>query len=161
MDPMEKQDMQSDLRIATVQDLRAAQAVVTAAYAHYVQRIGQLPGPMRDDYALLINQRRVHVLEHADEIKGVLVLIPEVGSLLLDNVAVVPGAQGLGLGRIMLEFAERTARALGYASIRLYTHEMMTENLALYTRIGYRETHRGEENGLRRVYMSKALVEPA
>ena len=34
----------------------------------------------------------------------------------------------------------------------------MTENIALYSRIGYVETHRAEENGLRRVYMSKRLV---
>jgi ribosomal protein S18 acetylase RimI-like enzyme len=150
--------MPSELRIATVADLAAVQAVVSAAYAHYVKRIGQLPGPMRDDYALLISKGHVHVLEHAGDVKGILVLVPEDDALLLDNVAVVPGAQGSGLGRKMLAFAERTAREMGYPSVRLYTHEMMTENLALYARIGYRETHRGEANGLRRVYMSKALA---
>jgi ribosomal protein S18 acetylase RimI-like enzyme len=54
-------------------------------------------------------------------------------------------------------FAERSARDAGYKSIRLYTHEKMTQNIALYSRIGYVETHRGEEKGLRRVYMIKAL----
>jgi ribosomal protein S18 acetylase RimI-like enzyme len=157
---MGNQKMNSDLRIATVQDLTGVQAVVAASYAHYILRIGQLPGPMRDDYALLISKKFVYVLEHEGAIKGILVLIPEEGSLLLDNVAVVPGGQGLGLGRKMLEFAEKTARKLGLSSIRLYTHETMTENIALYSRIGYRETHRGEENGLRRVYMSKHLAEP-
>ena len=33
----------------------------------------------------------------------------------------------------------------------------MTENIALYTRLGYVETHRGEEIGLMRVYMRKTL----
>ena len=33
----------------------------------------------------------------------------------------------------------------------------MTENIALYSRIGYVETHRAEEKGLRRVYMTKSL----
>ncbi len=33
----------------------------------------------------------------------------------------------------------------------------MTENISLYSRIGYEETHRAEEKGLRRVYMVKAL----
>jgi hypothetical protein len=33
----------------------------------------------------------------------------------------------------------------------------MTENLALYCRLGFVETHRGEEIGLNRVYMTKAL----
>jgi hypothetical protein len=33
----------------------------------------------------------------------------------------------------------------------------MTENLALYSRLGYVETHRGEEKGYSRVYMEKRL----
>jgi hypothetical protein len=33
----------------------------------------------------------------------------------------------------------------------------MRENIELYTRIGYLETHRVEEKGLRRVYMTKQL----
>ena len=78
--------------------------------------------------------------------------------MLLDNVAVAPAAQGLGLGRRLLEFAEHTAVALGYRYIRLYTNEAMTENIALYSKIGYSETHRAEEMGLRRIYMTKLLT---
>jgi ribosomal protein S18 acetylase RimI-like enzyme len=57
-----------------------------------------------------------------------------------------------------LEFAEQAAIKAGYRSIQLYTNEAMTENIALYSRIGYVETHRGEEKGLRRVYMTKQLA---
>jgi ribosomal protein S18 acetylase RimI-like enzyme len=72
-------------------------------------------------------------------------------------VAVAPEVQGSGLGRLMLEFAEQAAIKAGYHAIRLYTNEAMTENIALYSRIGYAETHRVEEKGLRRVYMRKPL----
>src|SRR3954452_7909977 len=99
---------------------------------------------MLDDYAALIENRRVHVIEHEGTVQGVLVLIPEDDAMLLDNVAVVPTAQGIGLGRKMLEFAEHTAINLSYHRIRLYTNEAMTENIALYLRIGYSETHRVE-----------------
>lgn len=112
---------------------------------------------MLDDYAALIAKGNVHVIEHNGMVKGVLVLIREERHMLLDNVAVSPDAQGLGLGRRMLEFAERAAMASGYRSIRLYTNEAMTENIRLYSRIGYVETHRAEEKGLRRVYMAKPL----
>jgi ribosomal protein S18 acetylase RimI-like enzyme len=149
--------MTQDLRLAIHDDLRAVETVVRAAYSHYVVRIGREPGPMLDDYAALIGKGHVHVIEHDDMVKGVLVLIPEEHAMLLDNVAVSPDAQGLGLGRKMLEFAERAALAAGCRSIRLYTNEAMTENIGLYTRIGYVETHRAEEKGLRRVYMSKPL----
>ena len=150
--------MHQDLRQATPADLEAVEAVVQAAYSHYVARIGRQPGPMLDDYDALIAAGHVHVMEHEGAVAGVLVLIPEGDTMLLDNVAVSPKAQGLGLGRRMLAFAEATAKASGYDSIRLYTNEAMTENLRLYARIGYAETHRAEEKGLRRVYMAKPLA---
>ena len=112
---------------------------------------------MLDDYQRLIRAGRVQVIEHGGRVQGVLVLIPQEDAMLLDNVAVLPSAQGSGLGRKLLEFAERAAVDAGYRFMRLYTNEAMTENIGLYTRIGYRETHRVEEKGLRRVYMTKPL----
>lgn len=114
---------------------------------------------MLDDYPALIGAGRVHVAERDGVVQGILVLIPHDDAMLLDNVAVAPAAQGTGLGRRMLEFAEHAAFAAGYRAIKLYTNEAMTENIALYTRIGYVETHRVEEKGLRRVYLRKALGE--
>jgi len=35
---------------------------------------------------------------------------------------------------------------------------MMTENIALYTRLGFRETGRGHEAGYDRVFMVKPLA---
>ena len=149
--------MTQDLRLATHDDVQAVESVIHAAYVHYVVRIGREPGPMLDDYAALIGKGLVHVIEHDGAVKGILVLIPEERSMLLDNVAVAPDAQGLGLGRQMLEFAERTAMESGYRAIKLSTNEAMTENIGLYSRIGYVETHRAVEKGLRRVYMEKPL----
>jgi ribosomal protein S18 acetylase RimI-like enzyme len=112
---------------------------------------------MLDDYEQLIRDGHVHVIEHDAVVRGVLVLIPQQDAMLLDNVAVSPSAQGLGLGRKLLKFAEAAAVDAGYRSIKLYTNEAMTENVELYTRIGYSETHRAEEKGLRRVYMTKPI----
>jgi hypothetical protein len=42
-------------------------------------------------------------------------------------------------------------------SIYLYTHEKMTENQILYSKIGYVEYARRVENGFPRVYMKKNL----
>jgi len=150
--------MKPSIRPATTVDLDAIQQIVREAHTHYIARIGREPGPMLDDYGALISEGRVRVIEHAGVVQGLLVLIPQPDdAMLLDNIAVSPRAQGLGLGRALLEFAEQTAKEAGYRSIKLYTHEMMTENIALYSRIGYAETHRIEEKGLRRVYMLKPL----
>lgn len=115
---------------------------------------------MLDDYASLIDAGRVHVAERNGFVGGVLVLIPQDDAMLLDNVAVSPEAQGSGLGRMMLEYAERAAIEAGFRSVKLYTNEAMTENIALYARIGYAETHRVEEKGFWRVYMRKCLDSP-
>ena len=150
--------MSSHIRPAAISDLSAVESLVDAAYSHYVAHIGQKPGPMLDDYASLIGQGYVNVLEHEGAIKGIAVLIPEPDVMLLDNIAVAPDAQGMGFGRRLLEFAEQAARDAGCGAIRLYTHALMTENIALYRRIGYAETRRGEDNGFQRVFMAKPLV---
>lgn len=150
--------MQPDIRLAVPADLLAVEDIIKQAYSPYILRIGRPPGPMRDDYAALIGMGRVHVAERKAAIQGVLVLVPEQDVMLLDNVAVAPGAKGTGLGRSLLQYAERSAMASGYRCIRLYTHEAMAENIALYSRIGYVETHRAEENGLKRVFMTKRLA---
>lgn len=115
------------------------------------------PGPMLDNYASLIHCGRVHVALHDETVHGILALTPEADAMLLDNVAVAPAAQRLGIGRRLLEFAENTASEAGFSHIKLYTNEAMTENLSLYQRIGYTETHRAEENDLRRVYVVKVM----
>lgn len=149
--------MRDDIRLAGTEDIGAVEEIVQAAYFRYVARLGRKPAPMLDDYGRLIADRRVYVAEQDGIVKGVLVLIPQGDAMLLDNVAVAPSAQGLGLGRKLLEFAERAARDAGFRAVRLYTNEAMTENISLYSRVGYREAHRAEENGLRRVYMTKPL----
>ncbi len=97
------------------------------------------------------------MIEDETGIAGIIVLIPEEHAMLLDNVAVKTAVQGRGYGRMLIAFAEATARAAGYRSIRLFTNERMTENLARYPRLGYVETHRNEEEGLRRVHFAKKL----
>ncbi|MGD0108940.1 MAG: GNAT family N-acetyltransferase [Rhodopila sp.] len=102
---------------------------------------------MLDDYKELIRDGRVHVIEHNGTVQGVLVLIPQEDAMLLDNVVVSPSAQGQGLGRKMLKFAEAAAVDAGYRSIRLYTNEAMTENIELYTSIAIPRDPSGRRKG--------------
>jgi ribosomal protein S18 acetylase RimI-like enzyme len=148
------------IRLARLGDLPAVEEIVQAAYARYVPLIGRKPGPMLDDYAALIEGRHVHLLSDEDGPAGLLVLVAEEQAMLLDNVAVHPRAQGRGHGRALVAFAETAARKQGLGALRLYTNEAMLENIALYGRLGFVETHRGKENGFRRVYMTKLLDAP-
>ena len=145
------------IRPASPDDVPAIEQVVNDAYVRYVERIGKKPGPMLDDYKARVAEGAVSVLVSAGEIVGVIVLLPEADHLLLDNIAVLPARHGAGLGRRLMEFAESEARRRGYAEIRLYTHALMHENLAMYPRLGYEEFARGEQAGYQRVFMRKRL----
>lgn len=115
---------------------------------------------MLDDYVRVTAEREVFVAESDRSIAGVLVLAETPDGFLLDNVAVHPSYRGTGIGRRLLALAESRARTAGYTSIYLYTHVQMTENSALYAKIGYVEYDRGTENGLARVYLRKPLTDP-
>ena len=112
---------------------------------------------MLDDYPARVSQGVVWVAEEGAVIAAMIVLVPGPNYLLLDNIAVSPARQGLGLGRRLLAFAEDEALRRGYREIRLYTHQTMVENQLLYTSIGYKETGRGTETGYDRVFMRKQL----
>jgi GNAT superfamily N-acetyltransferase len=148
------------IRSAASADVDAVRDVVHAAYRHYIARIGKPPGPMLDDYAQRVADGQCWVLEDADQIVGVLVLEAGSTGLLLDNIAILPGSQGKGYGSSLIEFAEAEALRQGFQEISLYTHVLMTENIALYSRIGFVETHRVSEMGYDRVYMTKRLRSP-
>jgi ribosomal protein S18 acetylase RimI-like enzyme len=68
-----------------------------------------------------------------------------------------PGVQGRGLGRALMSFAEQEAARCGLTRMALFTHETMTENQAIYARLGYAEVERRVEDGYRRIYMEKPL----
>jgi ribosomal protein S18 acetylase RimI-like enzyme len=132
-------------------------AELVDAYGHYVERIGMLPGPMTNDYADVIRTRQVTVAERQGAIVGIIVLTVTDEGFLVDNVAVHPSHRGTGLGRALLQFAEAEAQRAGFDAIYLYTHEKMTENLALYARIGYVEYDRRSQGAFSRVYLRKHL----
>ncbi len=147
----------SEIRPAASAEAAAIQALVARAYAVYEPRMDKRPGPVLDDYAARVANGEAFVLADSGDIAGALVLIDQEDYLLLDNVAVDPARLGRGFGRRLVDFAEAEARRRGYAEIRLYTNEVMHENVGLYERLGYAVTGRGEQAGYRRVFMAKAL----
>jgi ribosomal protein S18 acetylase RimI-like enzyme len=143
------------IRPATADDVATIRALVERAYASWVPRIGVRPGPMEADYAALVGEGDVFVLADP-EVVGVLVLRPtDDGALMVENVAVDPDRQGAGLGPTLLEFGAREASRRGIGELRLYTHELMTENIALYERLGWTEYDRLLSDGFARVFMRK------
>jgi ribosomal protein S18 acetylase RimI-like enzyme len=146
----------SGLRHATADDLPAIRAVIEAAYARYLTRMDKPPGPLFRDYAPSVEAGTTWVT--GSPITAVLTVDPRDDLLYVENVAVDPSAQGRGLGRALMEFAEQEAARRSLNRMALVTHEAMTENQAIYARLGYVEIERRVEDGYRRIYMEKPLT---
>nr|WP_248291098.1 GNAT family N-acetyltransferase [Neoroseomonas marina] len=131
--------------------------LVRAAYAEWVPLIGREPGPMTDDYVARIAAGEAWVMEAEGTLAAAIILEDSDGALLLDNIAIAPSTRGRGLFRHLMDFAEAEARRRGHPCIRLYTHERMARNVALYLALGYVETRRAEQDGFPRVFMEKPL----
>nr|WP_144276985.1 GNAT family N-acetyltransferase [Pseudomonas resinovorans] len=145
------------IRRAALADADAIAALVNEAYTPYIARIGKKPAPMLDDYRQVVADFETFILTRDSELAGVLVMSLEDDELLLVNVAVLPRCKGQGIGKLLMRFCEDFAQGARCQAIRLYTHELMTENIEIYKKLGYRETHRATENGFARVFMRKAM----
>ncbi|GLB08731.1 hypothetical protein AtubIFM57258_004635 [Aspergillus tubingensis] len=149
--------MSTSIRQATPDDQPIIEAIIQEAFSIYISRMGRKPQPMLDDYTALIKDGVVYVIERDGETKGTVMLVPKEGFMIVDNLAVAESARGTGLGRRLLEFAAESARLAGCHTLQLHTNETMVENIAIYTRMGYVETHRADNKGWKRVYMAKNL----
>ena len=146
------------VRKATAADAPSIQNVIAAAYAMYLARMDRPPAPLLRDYAAAVEDGGLWVT--GSPVTGVISLSHAGTSLLIENIAVHPAAQGTGLGRRLMAFAEQEAVRLKLSRLTLYTNEVMTENYAIYIHLGYREVARRTEDGYRRIFMEKAVPAP-
>lgn len=143
-----------NLRRAASGDAPAIAALTDAAYANYIPVIGRRPSPMDWDYARLVDEWQVWVVEVGGALAGILLLVPEADALLIESVAVAPEMQGRGLGRGLIDHALAEATRQGFQALRLYTNAKLTENIAMYRRYGFHQTRRQEMDDRTLVHMS-------
>jgi ribosomal protein S18 acetylase RimI-like enzyme len=145
------------LRPAAAEDAPAVRALTRAAYAKWLPVIGREPKPMTADYEAAVRNHRIDLLYVDGELAALIEMIPQADHLLIENVAVAPARQGKGLGHELLAHAEQVAAALGYSETRLYTNQLMAENVRLYRKLGYRIDREEPIADGFRVHMSKRL----
>ncbi|MCR6478902.1 GNAT family N-acetyltransferase [Variovorax sp. ZS18.2.2] len=145
------------LRRADASDAPSVTACAVEAFRHYTPRLGVVPTAMSRDYGAIIANAQVWVATQQDEVIAALVLDVTDEGFLIDVIAVLPQHQGTGVGRALLALAESEARRQGHASIYLFTNEKMTENRALYERIGYVEYRRLVLPERTRIFLRKPL----
>ena len=112
---------------------------------------------MHADFASQIASGHVHVASEGSEVVGYVVFYPEGDHVHLENVAVLRAHAGRGFGKQLIEHVERSATCRGLNAVELYTNEAMTENLAMYPRLGYVEVDRKRQAGFDRVFFRKTV----
>jgi GNAT superfamily N-acetyltransferase len=99
------------IRRAGPGDVTALRAIAAAAYEKYVPRIGRPPAPMTADYGRAVSDGRAWAaVEDDGQVVGFVILIAQPCYLLLENVAVLPAAQGRGTGARLLALAGSAAQ---------------------------------------------------
>lgn len=126
-------------RIAEPKDADAIRDLVRTAYAKWIPIIGREPRPMQADYDKAVHEHRFDLIEDGGKIIALIETEPRDGHFWIENIAVLPEAQGRGLGRELLRHAEALAVAAGLSELRLLTNGKMQSNRDLYVRAGYAE----------------------
>ena len=146
------------IRRAVADDEAAVRTCAEQAYAPYVPLIGRKPAPMLADFKAQIAAGHVYLFSgEQGELQGFIVFYALEQHMFLENIAVSKAGRGQGIGKSLVQFCEAQAARMGLGSVRLYTNEKMTDNLAIYPRLGYVEVQRRSEEGFDRVYFEKNL----
>ena len=142
---------------ATYEDLPAIVALQHAAYAGNHDVIGVVALPLQADYDEVFAHYECWIAGDGSPIAGALILELRPDDLLIWSVATHPDVRSSGLGNRLLAVADRRAHETGRTTIRLYTHEKLTRNIAWYGRQGFAIERIEEMPDRRAVHMKKEL----
>ncbi|WP_137934534.1 GNAT family N-acetyltransferase [Mesorhizobium comanense] len=151
-------DKSISFRPAEPADAAAIRDIVRSAYAKWVPAIGREPLPMRADYDKAVAEHPFDLAIEDARIVGMIETVLADDHLWIENVCVAPQVQGRGIGRLLLERAERKAAEAGLRELRLLTNGAFEANVLLYKRHGYTIDREEPFMGGMTVYMSKRLT---
>jgi GNAT superfamily N-acetyltransferase len=148
---------------ARPEDETSCRALLREAFRDYVARLGRTEGPIH--YPLLgsiIAEQRALVAKSGEELVGVAVYSNRQNCRFIDQLAIRPACQGMGIGGALLNHIEQSAVESGYDCLELSTAEMMTHLVRMYSARGFRIIRTGPpEHGMDthpRVHMSKQIA---
>lgn len=83
---------------------------------------------------------KIYYAQHLDEIIGTVSLLKiDATTFELSKMAVTEKAQGLGIGRQLIEFCIKEAHKLGIQKLILYSNKQLKSALHLYESFGFKE----------------------
>ena len=138
--------------------------LIRASFAYMEGRIDPPSSAIRLTVESLAEKARVEIayaVENEGRLAGCIFLRPETDCLYVGKLAVLPSAQGKGIGRRLLDIAEKTACDLGLPALRLETRIELVGNHSTFAAWGFAKTAEKSHPGFARVTfieMRKALA---
>ena len=112
---------------------------------------------MLDDHAARVARGENWLIKDREELLGVVALVPQAAAMHLFSIAIAPEAQGRGLLREVMAFAESEARKRQLDKLSLYTNVLMQKNRAIYRHLGFVETAMEQAGGYEIVFMERPV----
>jgi GNAT superfamily N-acetyltransferase len=134
-----------DVRPAAVADRAVVVKVLQRAFADYDGRLQPQPGALGETEASVrahLKKGSVALAFIAGEPVGAMFIERKEDALFLSRVSVVPERRGSGITARMVAMAETEARREGVRALTLRVREVLAQNIALFQRLGFRETGR-------------------
>lgn len=144
-------------RRAEENDAELVREIVLAAYSKWISVIGREPTPMTADFNKAVREHGIYLAIIAGDAVGLIEIQLHADHLWIENVAVHPLWQGIGIGRRLLSHVEGKAAQAEIGEIRLQTNEAFEANITLYAALGYEIDRREPFMGGKTVFMSKKL----
>jgi predicted N-acetyltransferase YhbS len=134
-----------EVRWASAADRAAVVKVLQRAFADYDGRLQPPPGALGETEASVrahLRKGRIALAFIEGAPVGTLFLERKGEALFLSRVSVVPEKRGSGITARMVALAEALARQEGVQGLTPRVREVLAQNLALFERLGFRETGR-------------------
>jgi len=138
--------------------------LILASFAYMEGRIDPPSSAIRLTVESLAEKARAEIayaVENEGRLAGCIFLRPEADCLYVGKLAVLPSAQGKGIGRRLLDIAEKAACDLGLPALRLETRIELVGNHSTFAAWGFAKTAEKSHPGFTRVTfieMRKALA---
>jgi ribosomal protein S18 acetylase RimI-like enzyme len=143
------------MRRAEESDVEIVREIVLAAYSKWISVIGREPTPMTADFNKAVREHDIYLAIIAGDAVGLIEIRLHADHLWIENVAVHPLRQGIGIGRRLLSYVEGKAAQAEIGEIRLQTNEAFEANIALYVALGYEIDKREPFMGGKTIFMRK------
>lgn len=145
------------IRHARVSDLHQIRYLAQTQFAPYAVQIRGKREPLKGDLKDLVEKFEVSVFVLENAVRGFIIYKISGPDVHIEALAVSNKWRRKGVGRQLLDYADRDGLRAGCRRAIFYTNAQNFENIAYFRAKGFQETDRRFEEGYERVYLERYL----